>query len=296
MAISPNAEIHFATKTKLLDWFRKNIPGSDTEYIAKKKMLRESGFSGAFRLLGKEAGEPIENFLSFLTELNLANLLLSKGVTDLSYEPKPGQDIDFSFADIDLSAKNLGTKNYERKENLEIEKLKSAGGGKQSLTHKNFSDIFLEVEKNSMGTFTYSRLETGHSGFLDSDMAQLSVVLENIGKFESKIKSDGRKKVLFFLSHTADFNHYHALDIAYWYFNVHPDGYHFIFNNDPAQYLKLMKRDAKLNNIDALVFVFPPRPLIWPLGSLADVVQERKRTLIYTDDKDLWERLPEIFS
>jgi len=293
--MSPNAEIHFTTKTELLKWFEENIPESYAEYSAVKDSVRKPGFSGASRLVGKESGEPVENFLSFLTELNLAHLFLAKGVTDLSYEPKPGQDIDFSFADIDLSAKNLGTKNYERKEHDEMMRLIGDGGGKQSLTHKNFSDTHIEVERNSMGTFTYTRTETGHSGFLDSDMAQLSIVLDNIGKFEGKIQNDGRKKILFFLSHTAEFHHYHAVDIAFWYFNAPPDGYHFIFNNDPGQYLKLMKRTQKLNNIDALIFVFPPRPLIWPTGSLAEVVQEKARTLIYTNDKDLWDRLRLIF-
>lgn len=172
--MSSNAEIHFSNKQDLLDWFQVNIPGSFEEYQKVKQLVSESGFSGSGRLLRKEEGDPVENFLSFLTELNLANLLLDKKVDGLSYEPKPGQDIDFSFSDVDLSAKNLGTKEYERKEHLEIERLKDGGGGKNSLAIKDFSDAALEVEENAMGTFTYTRTEIGHSGFLGSDIAQLS--------------------------------------------------------------------------------------------------------------------------
>jgi hypothetical protein len=294
--MSANAEIHFSTKTELFEWFKKEIPESFLEYVRVHEYIKTSGFSGAARLSGREVGEPIENFLSFLTELNLAHLLLAKGVTDLCYEPKPGEDIDFSFADIDLSVKNLGTKNYEREEYLETERLKELGGGKQALTNKDFSDIFIEVERNSMGTFTFSRTETGNAGFLGSDHAQLSVVLENIGKFEAKIHLDEQKKILFFLSHTSEFHHFHAIDVAFWYFNAAPNGYPFIFGNDPDQYLKLMKQEQKLDNIDALVFVFPPRPLIWPEGSLAEIIQEKARTLIYTNNKDLEERLRGLFS
>jgi len=40
-------------------------------------------------------------------------------------------------------------------------------------------------------------------------------------------------------------------------------------------------------NIDAMIFVFPPRPIIWPDGSLGEVVQKQARTLIYSRDENL---------
>jgi hypothetical protein len=293
--MSGNAELNFKTKTENLDWFKNNLPDAYSDYLTVKDTVKKSNFTGVSRLIGKEKGEPVENFLSFVSELNLANLLLSKKVGNLGYEIKPGFDIDFSFDDIDLSVKNIGTKNYERVEDALIEELKESGGGSHDLTHKNFSNIKIEVEKNGMGTFTYSRTETGHSGFLDSDMAQMSSILENIGKFESKIQADGRKKILVFVSYTADFNHYHAVDIGFWYFNRMPKGYNFIFNNNMSKYLQLLKQKSKLNNIDAIIFIFPPRPIIWPDDSLAEVVNERARTLIYTKNKDFFDLLKTIF-
>jgi hypothetical protein len=291
-----NPDIYFHTKTDLLNWFKINIANSYSEYLSIQEKIKKANFNGVSRLLKKEVGESVENFLSFLAELNLANLLLDKNIEDLAYEPSPGLDIDFSFGDIDLSAKNLGTKNYERIEYSELERLKEAGGGKNTISHKGFSDTAMEVEKNSMGTFTYSRIETGHSGFLDSEITQMSIVLGNIGKFESKIKSNDRKKVLFFLVQSSAFHHYHVLDAVYWYFGRMPQGYHPIFNNDLNIYLKLSGQPKKLNNINGLVFVFPPDPLIWPVGSLSQVIQEKRRALIYCNDESLMKSLETIFS
>lgn len=65
--------------------------------------------------------------MACLTELNVANTLLNYGVKGLTYE-MPGSDIDFAFEDILISVKSLNTKNYERLEKTEIERLVGIGG------------------------------------------------------------------------------------------------------------------------------------------------------------------------
>jgi hypothetical protein len=291
-----NPEINATTKTEILKLFMEHMPESYVEYLRVKDLMATASFTNAPKLAAKESGEDLPNFLSFITELNLAYLLTNKSVTDLGYEVDPGLDIDFSFDDIDLSAKNIGMKNYERTEYLEIERLKSEGGGTSVFSHKNFSEIFIEVQKNDTGSYSYTRTESGNSGSLDSDTGQMSTVLETIGKCESKIKNEGRKKVLLFLSHTSNFRPYHAYDIAVWYFNARPKNYAPIFGAAPALYLKYFKKENKENNIDALVFIFPPGPIIWPESSLMEVVQGMGRLGIYTKDEPLWKNLKNIFS
>jgi hypothetical protein len=289
--------LHFKKKKEVLEWFEKNIPESYTEYLAVKEQVKNSRFSGSTRLLNKETrDETLENFLSFLTELNLANLFLRKGVTDLSYEPNGYPGVDFSFRKVLLSVKSIQTKNYQRTEQDFIEKLKQEGGGKGTLQHKSFSDTHIEVEKNEMGTFTYTRLETGHSGQLDSDVAQMSVPMKYIGEFEEQSNIEGYKKVMFTLSYTSEFRPYHAIDIGLWYFDALPKNYLRIFRSDPSWYLKLMCKEKKQNSIDALIFMFPPQPLIWPESSLAEVVQKEPRLRVYSRDDDLLNLLKVVFS
>jgi hypothetical protein len=294
----PDPEFYFKNKKEQLDWFEKEIPESYLEYLETKKIIKESNFSGSSNLLKREASdETIENFLTGLTEINLANLLIRKKVKDLTYEPKGISGVDFSFDKILLSAKSLNAKNYEIVEHDEIEKMKEADGGKNVLQHKGFSDTLIEVEKNSMGTHTYSRIETGHSGFLDSDIAQMSPPLEYIGRFEDQANGvDGYKKVLFILPYSSQFKPYHMRDIALWYFDCLPKGYHRIFNNDLNWYAKLLKKARKDNTIDAIILMLPPRPLIWPNNCFGEAMHKQNRVEIYTRDPELLKQLKYIFS
>lgn len=293
----PNPELYFKNKKELLSWFEKEIPESYLEYIAAQKTIREANFLGSASLLKREVSDnTIDNFLTVLTELNIANLLIRKKVRNLVYEPKGISGIDFSFDNILLSVKSLNAKNYEFKEYNEIEKIKSVGGGKNNLNHKGFSDTLIEVEKNSMGTYTYTRLETGHSGFLDSDIAQMSPPLAYMGEFEGKANIAGSKKVLFMLPYSSEFKSYYALDIGLWYLDYLPKDYHRIFNNDHSWYLKLFNKAQKENSIDALVFMFPPTPLIWTIKCFGEIINKVHRVQIYTKDTELLGQLSSIFS
>ena len=289
-----NAEFHFKNKTDLLGWFQKEIPEYHSEYVTAKESIKKSGFSGCIKLLGREKGEEVAGFQSFLTELNFANHLLIRGVKDLKYEPRNG--IDFSFEKNLVSIKNLQAKNYEKTEEEEIKKMIAAGGGMKVIPHKDFSEIELEVEKNWMGTYTQSRIETGYSGFLGSDIAQMSPALEYIGEYERLTVTTDSKKILFIMNYSQEFRPYHAQDIGLWYFGVRPKGYRFIFENGMSWYLKLFRKQKKDNNIHALIFMFAPRPLIWPQSCFAEVVDKCPRFSIYSRDNDLKERLRVIFS
>ena len=143
-----------------------------------------------------------------------------------------------------------------------------------------------------MGTYTQSRLEMGHSGFLSSDLSQMSPPIEYIGKFEKQSNIEGFKKVIFILNYSSEFKLYHALDIGLWYFDLQPEGYRRIFENDQKMYFKLLKKDAKENTVDAIVFMFPPRPLVWPKRCF----DEQRRVQIYTQDDQLFKDLKLIFS
>lgn len=289
-------QLSFKTKTELLDWFKAQAPEWVSEYPSTLEKIKQSGFPGVIKLLKKEPDETLYNFLTFLTELNVANLLLDKEKRDLCYEPKGIGGVDFSFDHLLVSVKSLNTKNYEKVEQEEIERLKNAGGGQNVLTHKNFSSILLEVEKNETGTYMYSRTETGHSGFLDSDLAQMSPPLKYIGEFEGQSNTGKHKKVLFFLNYSQEFRHYHALDIALWYFNALPKNYQRIFQQDPNLYFKLLAKEKKENTVHALVFMFPPNPLIWPASCYGDVISDKRRVLIFCPDPNLEKELMAIFS
>ena len=295
-----NPELHFKTKTELLEWFKKNLSESLAEYFAVQETVRESGFSGSAKLLARAADEKVDGFTSFLTELNLARLLMTKEVKNICYEPKQIPGIDFSYDNTLLSIKNLQLKDYERTEHDEIERLISAGGGKNTLSHKKpaLSETFIEVEKNEMGTYTRTRTETGSSGFLESDIYQMSPPLKYIGEFENLANVDGHKKVLFIMSYSEDFMPYYADDIGFWYFGYGPRNYRFIFANDPSWYFKLLRAKKKQQNIDALVFMFPPNPLIWPENCFSQTLdkEEHTRVLIYTRDAQLRSTLQNIFS
>jgi hypothetical protein len=291
-----NPELYFKNKTECLEWFRANAPDAYEEYLATLGKIKQSNFPGKSSLSRKATDETIENFLTFQTELNLANFLLIKGKADLVYEPTDVRGVDFSFESIFMSVKSLTTKRYEKVEHEGIAAMRSAGGGKNTFQHKKFSDTHIEVEKNKMGTYTQTRTEIGHSGFLDSDIAQMSRPLEYIGEFEGQANVPGRKKVLFFFSYSAEFKGFHGTDAAAWYFDVHDP--HSIFGNDPSWYLKLMKKDKKIGNIDALVFAGPPHPLalIWPLTGFPKTAKGDPTILIYTKDQDLRNDLLSLFT
>jgi hypothetical protein len=152
------------------------------------------------------------------------------------------------------------------------------------------------VEKNSMGTYSYSRLETGHSGFLNSDLSQMSPPLKYIGEFENQSNIKDLKKVIFILSYSFEFRPYHAIDIGLWYFNALPKNYRRIFENDSKMYFKLFGKDKKENTIDAIVFMFPPRPLIWPEKCFSEVINKQHRIRVYSRDDKLLKELESIFS
>ncbi len=291
-----NPELYFKNKNECLEWFHTQAPEAYDEYVATLERIKQSNFPGNGTLSHKAMDESIENFLTFQTELNLANLLLMRGKTDLAYEPAGTRGIDFSFDDIFMSVKSLTTKRYEKVEHEGIAAMISAGGGKNTFQHKKFSDTHIEVEKNEMGTFIKTRTEIGHSGFLDSDIAQMSRPLEYIGEFEDQANVPGRKKVLFFFSYSAEFKGFHGTDAAAWYFDVHnPQP---IFGNDPSWYLKLMRKDKKIGNIDALIFAGPPLPLslIWPPEGFQKTMKGDPKILIYAKDQNLRDSLLSIFT
>ena len=289
-----NAEFHFENKTDLLKYFQTEIPEAYSEYVAVKETIKKSGFSGSIKLLRRENDEKVAGFQAFLTELNFANLLLVNGVRDVKNEPCDG--VDFSFENNIVSIKNLQVKDYEKVEDEEIKKMIEAGGGKKILSHKDFSEVELEVEKNEMGTYTQSRTETGHSGVLGSDISQMSPALRYIGEYEAQANPTNSKKILFILNYSQEFKPYHAQDIGLWYLGVRPKGYRFLFENNMSWYLKLLVKEKKENNIDALIFMFPPRPLIWPQSCFAEVSGGWPRFSAYCKDKELKERLRVIFS
>jgi hypothetical protein len=295
--VSTNPETQFKTKTELLAWFQKEAPEWIAEYEPAKKAVRDNPFSGSVKLLKRENDEKLPGFHAFLTEFNLGYLLMSKKVTNLAYEPKGMPSIDFSFDHILLSVKNLQMKGYEKDEQERIQKMINAGGGKDSFSHKkeSFSDTHLKVEKNAMGTFTQERTEIGTSGFLESDLFQMSPPLKYMGEFEQAALPAESKRVLFILNYSEDFKPYHALDIGLWYFGL-PKSYMPIFHNDMSWYQKLFVQPKKLNNIDAVIFMFPPNPLIWPRVCFSDVINKNPRLSIFTKDPELLSELQSIFS
>jgi hypothetical protein len=287
-------ERFFMDADGVIEWHRNKYPDSCERYLATKEKIHSSKFSGSAALLRNlEGNKTVTGFLSFLTEVNLADLFLDKHITDLSYEPKHMPGVDFFFDDIAISVKNLHPKNYEKAEQEVIDALQTAGGGKTSLTHKKFSDIAIEVKETEMGTYGWERLETGHSGFLDSDIYEMSAPLNYIGEFEES-ETGGHKKVLFFFIHSHEFTQYYIVDIVNWYFDH--IGEHPIFQNDMEWYNKLLKKPHKKDNIDALIFMYSPDAVLsWPPSCLADIGGEA-RVQIYTREKAFFERLKTIFS
>ncbi len=294
----PNAEFHFKNKTELLNWHEKETPASYAEYLKAEDVVKESKFPGSAKLFRTISNDQTtDRFLAFLTELNLANLLLLKKVTGLHYEPASvGQNIDFSFDDILVSVKNIQAKNYERSEHEEIQKMMEAGGGEKSFKHKEFSEVSIDVQKTALETYSYARLETGSGtqSSLGSDWSQMGPPLKNIGEFDDAPKVEGCKKVLFINVYSEQFHLYHAEDIAWWYYDSFPTGYIPIFSEDG--YIKLFGKDSKRNSIDALVFMFPPDPLVWPQSCYAEEVNKRTRLTIYTKNTQLKDQLKNIFS
>ncbi len=289
-------EFHFKDADGIVEWHKTTVPESYVRYLEIKQRIRDSKFPGSAKLLKNvETNKTVTEFQSFLTELNLANLLLGKGVANLAYEPHEIPGVDFTFDDIALSVKNLHPKVYEKNEQTKINELQASGGGAINLTHKNFSDISIKVEKTEMGTYGWERTETGHSGFLDSDLYEMSAPLSYIGEFEAT-NTGKLKKVLFFFVQSAEFAHYYVTDIVAWYFNY--SGYeHPIFQNDMGWYMKLFKQATKNDSVDALVFMFAPNTVLsWPDGCLGDVVDGKARLIVCTREKELHDRLKALFS
>ncbi|MBP9715509.1 MAG: hypothetical protein KBD52_03420 [Candidatus Pacebacteria bacterium] len=294
----PNAEFHFKTKIELLKWHEKETPASYSEYIKAEATVKEVKFPGSVKLLRTITNDQtVDRFLAFLTELNLANLLLLKKVTSLHYEPvSVGQNVDFSFDDILVSVKNVQAKNYEKSELAEIQKMTEAGGGEKMLRHKEFSDVSIEVQKTALGAHSYTRLETGAgvNGFLSSDLSQMEPPLKNMGEFDAAPKVEGFKKVLFIAVYSEQFKVYHAEEIASWYYDSFPAGFRPILSEE--WYMKLFGKERKSGSIDALVFMFPPNALIWSQSCFAEEISERTRLTIYTKNAQLKDQLKNIFS
>ena len=289
-------EQHFKDAEGVIEWHKTRVPDSYERYLEIKKRIKDSAFSGSAKLLRNVDGDKsVTGFLSYLAEMNLANVLLTKSVHELLYEPKDTLGTDFTFDDIALSVKNLHPKNYEKDEQLRIDEMRAEGGGSTTFTHKNFSSIFLQVKKTAMGTFGWERTETGHSGFLDSDLYEMSAPLRYIGEFED-INVGDRKKILFFFIQSAEFANYYIADIVAWYFGAR-DYKHPIFQNNMAWYYKLLKKPTKNDSVDGLVFMYAPDSVLsWPHDCMSDIRDGKARVVICTREKTLWEKLKTIFS
>lgn len=290
------SERFFKKTEEIVEWHKTHYPESHESYLEKRKNITKSRFSGFAKLLRNlDANKTIPEFLSFLTEFNLADLFLSKGVKDLSYEPAEMPGVDFTFDNLAISVKNLHPKNYEKADQDVIDRLQAKGGGSERIVRKDFSSITIEVKKTEMGTFSWERTETGHSGFLDSDVDEMSAALRYIGEFENT-ETSSRKKVLFFFIQSKEFAQYYIQDIVIWYFGYQVPNYPPIFQNDPEWYLRLFKKPRKMMNIDAIVFMYAPNTLLsWPVGCLGDVGKE-PRLQIYTLDKTLRDQLKILFT
>ena len=295
MVLMTIPELYFKNADGIIEWHKTEIPESYEAYLRLVKRVGDSKFPGAIRLLRNlKNSRQVPIFLSFLTEVNVANLLLEKLVVNLSYESVVG--IDFSFENIAMSVKNLHPKIYQKTEELKIEELRASGGGKVIITHKNFSEISIDVQKTELGTFGWERLETGHSGFLDSDLSEMSSPLAHMGEFEN-IEITNKKRVLFFFIHSSEFRPHHIQNIIIWYFGYRVEKYSPIFENDSNWYWRLFKNKTKKKNIDALMFMYSPRTsLAWPDGCLKEVINKVPRLMVFAPDRELKKRLITIFS
>ncbi len=233
-------ELYFRDRGEVIKWHQDKIPGSYERYLEIRGKIKSSGFPGSVKLLRNvDSHESVTGFASFVAEMNLANVLLDKKVTGITYEPKSMSTIDFIFDDIAISVKSLHPKNYQKNEQTRIEKMQIEGGGTATFTHKNFSSTRLQVDKIAEDTFGWERTETGHAGFLDSDLDEMSAPLHYMGELE-QVKVDERKKVLFFFVQSGEFKHYYIDDIFAWYFGAQ-NYQHYIFQNDMQWYYKLFR-------------------------------------------------------
>jgi len=179
-------ELFFKDSEGIIEWHKKHYPESYSTYLAIRENLKQLKLPGFTQLLKNlDNNKSVTGFLSYLSELNIANQLLVNQVSNLEYEPKSVPGVDFTFNNIALSVKNLHSKDYEKKEQAQIDDLQKAGGGSTRLSHKNFSNVTLEEKKTEMGTYGWERVETGHSGVLDSDIDEMSSPLKYLGEFET---------------------------------------------------------------------------------------------------------------
>src|SRR5262245_10496868 len=133
-------ERHFKDSREVINWHKEHVPGSYDRYLEIMKRIKESAFPGSAKLLKNVTNDKsIRGFSSYIAEMNIANILLEKSVSDLAYEPKDLPGVDFTFDDIALSVKNLFPKNYEKDEQSQIAEMQAAGGGTRRFSHKNFS-------------------------------------------------------------------------------------------------------------------------------------------------------------
>lgn len=267
------------------------MPDSHTRYLEMKKKIERSSLANSNKLLKNvDNNKGVTEFTSFLTELNLANILLEKNLENFTYEPQRG--IDFIFNDLAVSVKNLQPKNYEKKEQQYIEEIQAKGGGNHTFTHKGFSSIQLNVGSRAIESY-WERIEMGHNNLLDSDLEQMSAPMRYIGEFE-QLKIDKHKKILFFFIQSEGFKHYHCADIAGWYFNDKNYKYH-IFQTNMGWYDKLLGQ-IKNNTIDGLIFMFRPQDILfWPPGCMNDVRDGKPRLNIYSREQAISEQLEIYF-
>jgi hypothetical protein len=271
------------------------MPDQFKDYNDLLIRVSRTKFPGSSKLVTRLGTQQVSDFLSATTELNVAGLLVSKSARNLTYEQNHA--IDFQFDQISLEVKNIHAKAYEKTEHQVVEGFKQLHGGATILQHKTFSFTEIEVTKNSLGTYSTTRTETGNSGFLASDLDQMSRILGYMGGYEQVPVTTGHKKVLFFANHTGGFKYLHIEDSVCWYFDLQHKNPHPIFENDPTWYQKMFGQSTKLMNIDAIVFFAMPtiEMLCWPNSRMSDIRNGKRRLSIYTKDSKLRQRLESYF-
>jgi hypothetical protein len=248
--------LYFKNKSELIKWYQRQMLESYSEYLFVSKKVRVSDFPGAAKLFKNEKNSEVADFGTFLTELNIANHLLNKKVKGLEYKPRAGKGVDFRFADVALSVKNLSAAGIER--------------GKSKRTAK------VSSEANNY------------------DSGQMSLPMRYLSEFE-KASNGSMKNVLFILNDSQSFDRHHLLDIGNWYFGF-PKGYNPIFANDLNRYAKLFGKAKKKGNIDAIIFMYPTDEMIWPPNSFAEMIANKHRMIMFCPDRDFKFYLLDVFS
>lgn len=308
-----NPILNFNNKTDLLSALKDKMPENYQNYCTMESNTLAKNFSGKKKLKNKSKDINLGNFFSYLTEINLANYLLSKQYT-FSYVDL--LKTDFIVNDnLSISVKSiLPIKRHTKETHESINELISSGGGKKNISHgsktngKIVSNQEIIVEMID-GITTCSSTEIGkpEASYLGTDRPEMSPVLSALGEFESIGLIDGYKKIMFFDSYDDEFKYCQMEDIANWYFTLPgevlpPEAYP-IFSSEMETYLELFQKgqkdnpQPKKNNIDAICFMASPFPvLVWPLNFFKDKINNIGRLQIYTKDENILNELKTFFS